>query len=423
MERQTISKSTYSLYELNTIIKSVISDAFAGTFWVIAEIAECRCNQRGHCYLELVEKEADKTIAQIRATIWAYDYRRLSHNFQMATSESLKQGMKILLLAGITFHEVYGLSLNIRDIDPTYTMGEMARRKAEVIERLKEEGLMDLNKGCSLPLVPQRIAVISSPTAAGYGDFFDQLDKNLYGYIFDHVLFPALMQGQEAEESIISALTTIGEQKHRFDVVVLVRGGGSVLDLNCFDGYAIASHIARCPLPVITGIGHEKDASVADMVAHTRMKTPTAVAEFLISGIRSFEERIIEIHNLLKLYAERLFKDQKYKLNAVTQRLAFLPSRMASTMSNKLLIFEGDIKGFARQFIQKEDNTLNKMEQAVRLLNPATIIKRGYSITRCEGRVLKNVTRLRKGAILDTRLCNGSVTSVIDHTKEGNNSE
>src|SRR5208283_1477158 len=317
MERQTISKSTYSLYELNNIIKSVISDAFAGTFWVIAEIAECKCNQRGHCYLELVEKEADKTIAQIRATIWAYDYRKLSHKFQMATSESFKQGMKILLLAGIAFHEVYGLSLNIRDIDPTYTMGEMARRKAEVIERLKQEGLMDLNKGFSLPLVPQRIAVISSPTAAGYGDFFDQLDRNLYGYTFDHVLFPALMQGQEAEESIISALTKIREQKHRFDVVVLVRGGGSAIDLNCFDSYAIAAHIARCPLPVITGIGHEKDASVADMVAHTRMKTPTAVAEFLISGIRSFEERIIEIQNLLRLYAERLFKDQRYKLNSV----------------------------------------------------------------------------------------------------------
>lgn len=423
MERQTISKSTYSLYELNNIIKSVISDAFAGTFWVIAEIAECKCNQRGHCYLELVEKEADKTIAQIRATIWAYDYRKLSHKFQMATSESFKQGMKILLLAGIAFHEVYGLSLNIRDIDPTYTMGEMARRKAEVIERLKQEGLMDLNKGFSLPLVPQRIAVISSPTAAGYGDFFDQLDRNLYGYTFDHVLFPALMQGQEAEESIISALTKIREQKHRFDVVVLVRGGGSAIDLNCFDSYAIAAHIARCPLPVITGIGHEKDASVADMVAHTRMKTPTAVAEFLISGIRSFEERIIEIQNLLRLYAERLFKDQRYKLNSVTQRLAFVPSRMASTMNNKLLILEGDIKGFARQFIQKEDSILNKMEQAVRLLNPATIMKRGYSITRFEGRVLKDVKRLRKGAVLDTRLCNGSITSVIDQTKEGNGGE
>ena len=243
--------------------------------------------------LELVEKDDNKVIAQVKANIWAYEYRKLSLKFQAATNESLRPGMKVLLLVAVTFHEVYGLSLNVRDIDPAYTMGEMALKKRKVIERLTKEGLVKLNKSLSLPVVPQRIAVISSPTAAGYGDFFGQLDNNPYGYKFVHTLFPALMQGSGAEQSIISALRKVSQKIDLFDVLVIIRGGGSVIDLNCFDSYDLASEVARSPLPVITGIGHEKDDTVVDITAHTKMKTPTAVAEFLISGLRSFEENII----------------------------------------------------------------------------------------------------------------------------------
>ena len=220
-----------------------------GAYWVIAEIADTKLNQRGHCYLELVEKEDNRTIAQVKANIWAYEYRKLSLKFQTATNESLKPGMKVLLLVAVIFHEVYGLSLNVKDIDPAYTMGEMALKKREVIERLTKEGIIALNKSLSLPVVPQRIAVISSPTAAGYGDFFDHLDNNPYGYRFIHVLFPALMQGAEAEESIISALRKVSQKRELFDVLVIIRGGGSVIDLNCFDSYEIASRGCKIAAP------------------------------------------------------------------------------------------------------------------------------------------------------------------------------
>ncbi len=418
MDELSNHKQSYSLYELNNLIKSAISRSFPDTCWVTAEIADSKCNQKGHCYLELVEKEDEKTIAQMKATIWAYEYRRLSHKFEKTTNESLKPGMKVLLLASVTFHEVYGLSLTIRDIDPSYTLGEMARKKKEVIERLKKEGVIDMNKKLSLPPVPQRIAVISSPTAAGYGDFFNQLDKNLYGYSFVHVLFPALMQGHDAEGSIIASLDEVKKKSRHFDVVAIVRGGGSAVDLNCFDSYPIASQIARFPLPVITGIGHERDDTVVDIVAHTKLKTPTAVAEFLISGMRSFEETVIDFEKRTATYAERFLKDEKYRLNAVTQRLSFVPLRIVSSHLNKILILHRDLRGHVKQLIRKEDNRFSIMEQAVRHLDPANILGRGYSITRHRGKAIKDTSSLRKWAVIETVLHKGSVTSIVQDRKE-----
>jgi exodeoxyribonuclease VII large subunit len=408
----------YTLYELNSIIKAEIADSFPGTYWVTAEIADSKCNQRGHCYLDLVEKEGDRTTAQIKATIWAYEYRKLAYKFEAATGETLKPGMKILLLTSVGFHEVYGLSLNVRDIDPTYTMGDMARRKREVIEQLRKEEIIDLNKRLSLPLVPQRIAVVSSPTAAGYGDFSNQLDNNPHGYGFIHILFPALMQGQGAEKSIISALDGIRKKRHLFDVVVVIRGGGSVVDLNCFDGYPLSSHIAKFPLPVITGIGHEKDDTVVDLTAHTRMKTPTAVAEFLISGVRSFDERIMEIRNRIAPFPDRLLKDETHRLHSLGQRLRFLPVRLTAAVENRLLVLEGALTASASRLMRKEEDRLHRIEQAVRLLDPANVLKRGYSISRHRGKVLKNASSVRKGDVVETTLYNGSITSIVAQKRE-----
>ncbi|MEW6117490.1 MAG: exodeoxyribonuclease VII large subunit [Nitrospirota bacterium] len=410
-------RPAYSLRELNSIIRTALNEAFPGMYWVVAEIAECKCNQRGHCYLELVEKEDDRTIAQVKATIWAYEYRKLGLKFKMTTGESLKPGMKILLLAAVTFHEVYGLSLNVKDIDPAYTMGEMARRKKEIIEQLTREGLVNLNKSVPLPLVPQRIAVVSSPTAAGYGDFFGQLDTNVFGYTFSHVLFPAVMQGDESERSIIAALDKITRQQDDFDVVVVIRGGGSSIDLNCFDSYALAACIARFPLPVITGIGHEKDDTVVDLVAHTRMKTPTAVAEFLISGVRSFEEKVLDLQNRLHLAAGRLVTDENYRLDALAQQLAMVPVRVIS-LANRLLLLEKDLSNRAARRMQREQSRLAQLEQAVMLLDPARVLKRGYSITRCNGKVLKDTAQAKSGDVLETRLYNGSITSIVGQKEE-----
>ena len=423
MDEVSINKTAYSLYELNTAIKSAISTAFSEAYWVTAEIAELKCNQRGHCYLELVEKDDDKTVAQTKATIWAYEYRKLSHKFQTATNESIRPGMKIMLLAVVNFHEVYGLSLNIRDIDPTYTLGEMARKRKEVIERLRKEGLLELNKGLPLPLVPQRIAVISSPTAAGYGDFFNQLDTNPYGYKFVHVLFPALVQGQDAEASIIEALRKIGKYRHLFDVAVIIRGGGSAVDLNCFDNYALAAQIARCPLPVITGIGHEKDDTVADIVAHTRMKTPTAVAEFVVSGLRSFEDNVIDIRNRIKTYTTRLLQDIRYRLYSLARQLGYIPARAVSAQLNKLLLIQSSLRNFATRRIQQMDHTLDRTEQALRLLDPVNVLRRGYSITRHDGKILKDASLVGKGAAIDTTLYKGNIVSIVGTQRRTRNHE
>jgi len=408
-----MGQTAYSLFELNTAIKSAIGTVFSEACWVTAEIAELKCNQRGHCYLELVEKDNDKTIAHTKATIWAYEYRKLSHIFQAATNESLRPGMKIMFLAVVNYHEVYGLSLNIRDIDPAYTIGEMARKRKEVIERLGKEGLLELNKGLNLPLVPQRIAVISSPAAAGYGDFFNQLDTNPYGYKFVHVLFPAVMQGQDAEGSIIAALLKVREYRHLFDVAVIIRGGGSAVDLNCFDSYALASHIARCPLPVITGIGHEKDDTVADIVAHTRIKTPTAVAEFLVSGLRSFEENVIGMQNRIVTYTGRLLRETRYRLHSLVRHLGYIPGRAVLSRRNKLLLLQTGLGNFTRQRIQKGGYLLDRMEQALRLLAPVNVLRRGYSITRHNGKIIKDASLVGAGAVIDTTLYKGSISSII----------
>jgi exodeoxyribonuclease VII large subunit len=402
-----------SLFELNSLIHSAIDNALTDVYWIVAEIAECKTNVKGHCYLDLVEKEDNKTIAQIRATIWSYEYRTLSRKFEAAAKTSLKQGIKVLLLAAVNYHEVYGLSLNIKDIDPAYTVGEMALRKREIIDRLRREGIIDLNKEIALPLVPQRIAVISSPTAAGYGDFIEHLQSNPYGYKFYHTIFPALMQGDDAEKSVIAALDNIDKIKENFDLAVIIRGGGSIADLSCFDNYAIAARIAKFKLPVITGIGHEKDDTVADMVAHTKMKTPTAVAEFLISGLRGFEERIAGLENSICTYADKLLSEAGHLLNSLAQRLSALSARVTAGPLNYLSGLEQKLRLHLRQYMTHKENRLASIEQAVRHLDPVNVLRRGYSITRLNGQAIKDTLQVEDGDIIEIELFKGRVRSKV----------
>jgi exodeoxyribonuclease VII large subunit len=292
-----------------------------------------------------------------------------------------------------------------------------------VIERLRKEGVIDLNKGLSLPLVPQRIAVISSPTAAGYGDFFSQLDNNPYGYKFVHVLFAAVMQGPETEKSVISCLHEVKNKRDLFDIVVIIRGGGSAADLNWFDSYPLALEIAGFPLPVITGIGHEKDDTVADIVAHTKMKTPTAVAEFLIACLGNFEVAVTGLHDRMKTFLDRLLKDERHALESFAHRLVLIPLRTTAEHTSRILILRSELKGLIRQQFQKETNTINAMEQAVRHLDPVNILGRGYSITRHKGRIIKDAAFLKKWAVIETRLLSGTVTSIIQDKKEATKGE
>ena len=290
-----------SLLELNEQVKQTLKTAFPFPVWIRAEISELHENENGHCYLELVEKStnSDLIIAKQKAMIWSFTYRMLKPYFESSTGTSLAVGMKVLVSCQIEFHELYGMSLNVRDIDPIFTVGEMAVRRAEIIRRLTDEGVIDMNKQLEMPFVPQRIAVISSASAAGFGDFQDQLQTNSFTYKFYVKLFPAVMQGAQTEQSVITALGKIAEYLELFDVVVMIRGGGSTSDLVAFDNYNLALHCAQFPLPIISGIGHQRDESIIDLVSHTRVKTPTAAAEFLIGCLQDADEFIASLANSL----------------------------------------------------------------------------------------------------------------------------
>src|SRR4030043_2483676 len=435
-EEQYSGIPVFTLSELNTTIKATLELAFPESVWVVAEISEIRCNSKGHCYLELVEREEEETIAQIRANIWAYTFRNLVSKFEKTTGETLKQGMMVLLQVNVTFHEVYGLSLNVKDIDPTYSLGEMARKKREVIDRLTKEGLINLNKQIPLPLVPQRIAIISSATAAGYGDFIDHIDDNPYGYKIFYKLYQSLMQGQEAEASIIAALKQIRGHIKLHDAVVIIRGGGSQIDLSCFDTYSLAVEVAKFPLPVITGIGHERDDTVVDMVVHTKLKTPTAVAEFLISGMSSFEERLSDAQSTLVIRAKELLREENHRLQYLMQqfwhivrdrfngemsrietalhRLIHGTTQTINGNNNKLKLDVNRLVSGLRILFQEHKNKIKHFDQAIRLLDPINVLKRGYSVTYLREKAIKDSSELQTGDIIKTKVYKGSVNSKVE---------
>jgi len=356
------------LSELNGMVKKSIGEAFNSPIWVIGEISDLKTNRSGHCYLNLIEKEenGDAIVAQARATIWSYTYRMLQPYFETTTGQQLTEGIKVLVSVSVEFHELYGYSLNIRDIDPTYTMGDMARRRREIITRLQSEGVADMNKELELPLVPQKIAIISSSTAAGYQDFIDQLTNNPAGYHFDLRLFPAVMQGNQAETSIISALEQIYLYENFFDAVVIIRGGGSQADLSCFDNYNLAYFITQFPLPVITGIGHEKDDSIVDLVAHTRLKTPTAVAEFLISGVTQFDLHLDDLKNSFVGIITGLLSESKNDIEQIARMIAPLIREKISKSNNGLNQTIWKLDNSVKIFIQTRNYQLERKEETVR---------------------------------------------------------
>ncbi|HBO83651.1 MAG TPA: exodeoxyribonuclease VII large subunit [Deltaproteobacteria bacterium] len=430
----------FSLSELNRAIKEALEITFPDTIWVVAEISEIRIHSKGHCYFELVEKKDDLVIAQIKANIWAYSYKGISNKFEKATGETLKKGMQVLLSVNVTFHEVYGISLNIKDIDPTYSLGEMARKKKETIEKLTKEGYIYLNKQIPLPLVPQRIAVISSETAAGLGDFINHLDNNPYGYRIFHKLYQSLMQGLDAEASIISSLQAIKKEIRLYDAVVIIRGGGSQTDLSCFDTYNLAVEVAKMPIPVITGIGHERDDTLVDLVAHTKLKTPTAAAEFLISGLRVFEERLLDAQRGLIQQVREILLDETNRFNhiikdfrySITERFSNEGNKLEMSMHklihavtqaidsnrSKIIISFNKMQSALKSFIQTQNSRVKNIEQAIELLNPVNVLKRGYSITLRGGRVTKDISGIRTGDILQTKIYKGTITSKVEGLNE-----
>lgn len=412
-----MSNSHLSLFELNRLIRETLDKNLDPSYWLLAEISELRVNQKGHCYLELVEKEDDKITAKARATIWSYQYRNLSAWFTSMTGEALRPGIKILCNASVEYHELYGFSLNIRDIDAGFTMGEKALKRQETIKRLEKEGFLNSNKVHPLPAVPQNIAVISAPTAAGYEDFVNQLESNPYGYQFNITLYKALMQGDQAPFQISEALMEAYAESEDFDVIIIIRGGGSRTDLDCFDDYEVGKAIGMGPIPVITGIGHERDESVADLCAHTRVKTPTAAAEFLISGLRAFDEKLMLVFENIAYHAEKMIQERKEEVNLIKISLAnVLKSRLKDefyTLNNT----ERELKIQTQGLLNKTRESLSYYQEHLKTLDPVAVMKRGFSITTINGKTPEKA-ELKDGTILETETLNFKITSKLIKQKK-----
>lgn len=415
-----MSQQVLSLFELNRFVKQALHNHLPDTYWVQAELSDVRSNSSGHCYLEFVQKDTggNHLIAKARGTIWSNIFKMLKPYFEQETGQQFASGIKVLVQVSVEFHELYGYSLTVLDIDPTYTLGDMARRRREIILRLEEEGVLTMNKELDMPLAPQRIAVISSATAAGYGDFCDQLKNNPYGLSFQTKLFPAVMQGERVEESIISALESVYQELDEWDVVVLIRGGGATSDLSGFDTYNLAANCAQFPLPIVTGIGHERDETVLDIVAHTRVKTPTAAAEYLIG-------RLYETALKLEDHATRVVNKVEERLNWEHTRLNRLSERIPMNVRMCLQAGHYAMKGIQHRIdvalqerLLKEKHRLQLLEHQVRTASPEHLLKRGYSITLLDGRAVTDISMLKEGDVVTTRYAKGESQSVITKIKK-----
>ena len=409
-----------TLSELLGQVKGALEKGLPDQYWVVAEIMELRENR--HCYLELIEKseENDSLLAKVRATIWASRYGMLRPFFEASTGTRLKSGIKILCKASVEFHAQYGLSLNITDIDPSYTLGDLARKKQEVIQRLRKEGVFDMNRELPFPLVPQHIAVISSQTAAGYGDFMETIQNNRHGFYFHATLFPAVMQGDEAPLSITSAMEEIYESDSDFDCVVLIRGGGSKADLESFNHYDLSYFITQFPLPVITGIGHERDESVADMVAHKGLKTPTAVAEFLVDQLLAFEFQLSAMLDRLSTSVRMRVQGDLSRLERYGRDMMHLSKALLFQQSEQVRQTEDRLRRELAMLLERKGEYLSQLKKRNELVDPRNILLRGYSMTLLEGKSVSSIKNIKPGSLLETRLYKGSIISKVEHTSQKN---
>lgn len=380
----------YSLKELCDWIQEMVENDLPDRYWVCAEIASM--SVRGHCYMELVEKAENGILAaKVRATCWNNVYNLLSAYFVQETGQSLHVGLQVMLEVSVEFHAVYGLSLNVWNIDPTYTLGDLAKQRQATIQQLTEDGVMDLQKALQIPSLPRRVAVISSADAAGYGDFCDQLKHNRFGFKFHVQLYPAVVQGDNAARSVVQALNSIAALEEEWDVVVIIRGGGASTDMSCFDDYNLASHCAQFPLPIIAGIGHTRDVSVVDMVVHTSVKTPTAAAEWLIERVAKQVERVGSL--MLRL--------QRATQNAVSRE------------KNRLLLYEQQIFNAVRGKAVRERGKLDLWMKTIELHSPERIFKMGYSLTMVNGKLVRSQSEVNEGDVLETHLHDGVIQSVV----------
>ena len=426
-----------SLYELNSLVRDVISMSLPDSYWVEAELSEAREGYGGHCYMELIEKDehSNTPIAKAHASCWRNRWMLLKPQFERVTGKRIHAGMKVLLKVHAQFHENYGFSWIVDDIDPTYTMGDMARKRMEIIQTLKEEGVFDLQKELKLPMFCQRIAVISSATAAGYGDFCNQLADNGYGLQFTTALFAATMQGEGVEQSVISALNRINEEWENWDCVVIIRGGGATSDLSGFDTLALAENVANFPLPIITGIGHERDESVLDMISFQRVKTPTAAAAFLVDHLTEVYARIEDAQEAIVNYVKRRLQVERMKFERLSTQIPTLFSLVKVRQSNRLdqllnrlkvkaeripadglhrlEMLEARLKEPVARKLERELHRIDMLSQRAIAQDPERLLSRGYSITLKDGKSIKDASQLKAGDEIETRFAKGVAKAVV----------
>ena len=412
MTRET--RMTITLYELNRLVREAIESEMPNEYWVEAELSECREN-RGHCYMELIQKDelSATPVAKASAKCWASKWLMVNPYFERITGQRLVAGMKVLLKVYAQFHEAYGFSWIVNDIDPTYTLGDMARKRQEIINQLKAEGVFDLQKDLPLPIFCQRIAVISSETAAGYGDFCHQLADNPYGFKFQTQLYPATMQGEGIERSIIEALDSINAVCDDYDAVVITRGGGATSDMAGFDTLALAENVANFPIPIITGIGHDRDESVLDMVSHTRVKTPTAAAAFLIDHLKTVLDQLTTLSEAIPRLFSVVRTRQEARLDNLYQRILMRVQQRAVTSQADIRNLEQGLLTALQRRLTSEHHRLEMLEEKVRSLDPALLLKRGYSMTLFNGKAVRDPQKLRQGDEIETRLEKGTIKSII----------
>ena len=405
-----------TLWELNNKIRSVIESNLDDTYWITGELSEARQASNGHFYGELIQKDENgrNVIARARVNCWAQQYNLIRLRFLHETGQEIRAGLKVLLEVQVTFHEQYGYALKVTDIDSTYTLGDLARRRKEILNKLEEEGILHDNQTLTMHRLTWRIAIVSAETAAGYGDFCDQLLHNEYGLRFQIKLFPATMQGQHVEESVSAALFQIASEENNWDAVVIIRGGGAVADMSDFDSYQLASIIAQFPLPVIVGIGHERDETVLDYVAHQRVKTPTAAAAFLIDHqlgelalLNHFQQRISQAAN-------NLLKNEENRLERQKGHISLLFQTISQQVRHQLDLFLQKLRQNVERKLQNESHQLDLLEKQIENLNPNRILKLGFTITIHKGKPVKNPNQLHPGDHITTLTEHGKIESIVE---------
>lgn len=441
MTIHTKNPKSLSLYELNNLVRSTFDTVLNDEYWLKAEIGEVHQN-RGHCFLEFVQKDesSNALIAKARGQIWANKWAVLRPYFEKTTKRSFSSGIQVLVCVELTFHEVYGYSLNVVDIDPIYTIGDIARKRQEIIQHLENAGVLRMNKDLPLPRLLKRVAVISSATAAGYGDFIKQIENNSSGLKFIVKLFPSTMQGDGVEKSVINALDAIAEEMEHWDVVVIIRGGGASSDLYGFDTLSLAENVAQFPLPVISGIGHERDDTVVDVVAHTRVKTPTAAAEFIIRHQEAELQRLQNIKETLTRGCSMLMNNEKIKLERIgnkipmlwdfiktkelrhldesIMRIQNLTESSLAAMKMKLDFTYQRLRFTSRAYVEKQKHELEMKERQIEMSSPERLLKLGYSITRINGKAISTIHSLMPGDVLETTFADGEIQSIVKGPSE-----